>query len=63
MSEVSGFTSASPGIGGTSGPEPVAMTMLRVVRRWLVPSAREISTSQGVTIRAVPCTQSTPSFE
>ena len=49
-----------PGIGGTKGAAPAAMTIERVVRRRVVPSSRRISTSQGDTIFASPMMHSTP---
>ena len=52
--------SSSPGIGGTKGRAPAAITMARVVRV-CVPAAVFTSTAQGETIFASPCRQSTPS--
>ena len=49
-----------PGMGGTKGRAPVAMTMLRVVSLCMAPSSPLTSTSQGETMRAVPVTTSTP---
>jgi hypothetical protein len=48
-------------MGGTVGPAPAAITMLRVVSRRRVPSASVTSTSQGLIIMAWPCSTSTPS--
>ncbi len=58
---MSGAASASPGIGGTKGRAPAAITMFLVVRTSRVPSSFAISTVQGSTMRAVPATTSTPS--
>ncbi len=49
-----------PGIGGTNGRAPEAIIILRVVRV-RSPSAVSTVTSQGEVMRALPCTQSTPS--
>jgi hypothetical protein len=49
-----------PGIGGTKGRAPAAMTMLRVVNRSVAPPARVTSTSHGETIFALPSITSTP---
>ena len=51
--------------GLVAGNDLIAIGALRLLqdRGVRVPSGRATSTSQGVTIRAVPCTQSTPSVE
>jgi hypothetical protein len=61
VSEVSGRASASPGIGGTNGRAPAAITIAFVVNVRLRPSSPVTSTSHGDTMRAAPCTHSTPS--
>ena len=60
VSEVSGFISLRPGIGGTSGRAPAAITMLRVVSVCLLPSAFFTSTVQGEVIFASASITSTP---
>ncbi len=63
VSEVSGFDSRRPGIGGTKGAAPAAITMLLVRITRLVPSASAASTVQGEVIFAVPFRHSTPRLE
>ena len=62
LSEVSGFASASPGIGGMKGRAPAAMTMFLVVKVFS-PAAVLTLTSHGDTMVASPCTHSTPRLE
>jgi hypothetical protein len=50
-----------PGIAGTAGSAPVAITMLRVVRRCVPPALSRTSTVHGSSSRAWPDTTSTPS--
>jgi hypothetical protein len=52
--------SLSPGIGGTKGPAPAAMTMALVVSVCCRPSASFTSTVHGLVMRAWPCSTSTP---
>ena len=60
VSEVRQPISASPGIGGTKGCAPAAMTIARVVSTRL-PVSLFTSTVQGEVIFASPCRHSTPS--
>ena len=61
VSEVRGEAAASPGIGGTKGRAPAAITMFLVVRVREPPPASATSTVQGEVIFAVPLRHSTPS--
>ena len=61
VSEVRQPTVSMPGIGGTNGRAPAAITIARVLRRRVPPPASATSTSQGETIFASPCRHSTPS--
>ena len=63
VSEVRGFISFSPGIGGTNGRAPAAMTMLFVVKVRTAPSSPLMSTAHGDLIFACPRTTSTPRLE
>jgi len=60
VSEVRHFAAERPGIGGTTGLEPAAMTMARVVSVRVAP-ALLISTDHGETILACPSRTSAPS--
>ncbi len=60
VSDVRQPISASPGMGGTNGRAPAAMTMARVVSA-RTPAAVFTSTVQGDVIFASPCRHSTPS--
>jgi hypothetical protein len=60
LSEVRQPIASMPGIGGTKGRAPAAITIERVVSVCFLPSAPVISTAHGETILASPCTQSTP---
>ena len=61
MSLVKKEASCSPGIGGTVGLAPVAITIWRVLKVCSEPSGRRITTVQGEVMRACPCSTSTPS--
>ena len=60
VSEVRGFASRSPGIGGMNGRAPAAITMCLVVSV-RVPAAVVTSTVHGEVIFASPMMHSTPS--
>ena len=60
VSDVSASTSSMPGMGGTNGRAPAAMTMARVVSVCTWPPGAVISTCQGETMRARPSATSTP---
>ncbi len=60
VSLVKNPASAKPGIGGTNGRAPVAMTMFFAVNVCFDPSELVTSTAHGETMRALPVKHSTP---